>query len=231
MNIRILQLLEGAQKAEGLVVIIDVLRAFTVACHVIENGAEKIIVVKDVEKAFALKEEHPGYVLIGERNEAIIPGFDFGNHPSRISPVDFTGKTVVLTTSAGTLGIVTAVDRADEVITGSFVNAGAIVRYIRERRPDVVSLVCMGYSAEYEVEEDTFCAEYIRNALENRPSDFEEMVRIVKDTSGRRFFDPATMDHSLPEDFDLCMRLDIFDFVLRVARDEEGVLALFRKTV
>ena len=231
MEIKILQLLEGARQAEGLAVIIDVLRAFTVACHVIENGAEKIIVVKDVEAAFLLKEEHPGYVLIGERYEAIVPGFDFGNHPSHIAPVDFTGKTAVLTTSAGTLGLVHAADRADEVITGSFVNAGAIIRYIRERQPDVVSLVCMGYSADYEVEEDTFCAEYIKNALENRTSDFEEMVRIVRETSGRRFFDPATMHHSLPEDFEMCMRLDIFDFVLKATREGGGGLALFRETV
>ena len=231
MKIKILQLLEGAKRAEGLAVIIDVFRAFTVACHVIENGAKKIITVKDVETAFRLKDENPGYILIGERNESIVPGFDFGNHPSRISDVDFTGKTVVLTTSAGTRGIVYAAKNTDEIITGSFINAGAIVRYIRERGPDVVSLVCMGYSATCQVEEDTFCAEYIKNALENRDSDFERMVEIIKATSGRRFFDPATMEHSPPEDFYLCMQLNVFDFVLKVRRDEKNLLALFRENV
>ncbi len=231
MKINILQLLEGAKKAEGFAVIIDVFRAFTVACYVIDNGAEKIVTVKDVETAFQLKKEHPGYILVGERNEAIVPGFDFGNHPSRIAPVDFTRKTVVLTTSAGTKGIVFAAERADEIITGSFVNIGAIIRYIRERNPDVVSLVCMGYSTEYQVEEDTFCAEYIKNALEDRPSDFEKMVEIIKDTSGRRFFDPATMEHSPPEDFYLCMQRDVFDFVLKVKRDEKNLLALFGENI
>lgn len=231
MRIKILQLFEGARSVEGLAVIIDVFRAFTVACYVVENGAEKIITVKDVATAFRLRDENPGYVLIGERHEAIIPGFDFGNQPSRVAPVDFTGKTVVLTTSAGTMGIVYAAKRTDEIITGSFVNAGAIIRYIREKNPEVVSLVCMGYSGKYQVEEDTFCAEYIKNALEDRDSNFEKMAAIVRETSGRRFFDPCTMKHSPPEDFYLCMQHDIFDFVLKAERGEKELLALFREDV
>jgi len=231
MRIDTLHLLEGAKRAKGLAVIIDVFRAFTVACYVIENGAEKIIAVKDVETAFRLKDENPGYILIGERHEAIVPGFDFGNQPSRIAPVDFTGKTVVLTTSAGTLGISHAAENTNEIITGSFVNAGAIIRYIREKNPEVVSLVCMGYSAKYQVEEDTLCAEYIKNALEDRDSNFEKMVAVIRKTSGRRFFDSATVEHSPPEDFCLCMQRDVFDFVLKVESEEKELLALFREDI
>jgi hypothetical protein len=57
------------------------------------------------------------------------------------------------------------------------------------------------------------------------------MTDIIKVTSGRRFFDPATMKHSLPEDFYLCMQRDVFDFVLEVKRDENALLALFKKDI
>ena len=60
--------------------------------------------------------------------------------------IDFSGKTVIHTTSAGTQGLVNAV-QADEVITGSFVNAEAIVSYIRRQAPAMVSLVSMGTAA------------------------------------------------------------------------------------
>ncbi len=69
------------------------------------------------------------------------------------------------TTSSGTQGIVNATN-ADEIITGSFVNAAAIVRYISKKQPKIVSLVCMGYACEYPTDEDTLCAEYIKNELE-----------------------------------------------------------------
>ena len=67
MNIRILQLIEGAQQATGLTVIIDVFRAFSTACYVFGNGVERIIPVGNLELAYQLKRQHPEYLLIGER--------------------------------------------------------------------------------------------------------------------------------------------------------------------
>ena len=79
MNIEILHLIEGAKKAEGLTVIIDVFRAFSTACYAVRNGAKEIIPVGDLKIAYQLKEENPNSVLIGERGGKIQPGFDFGN--------------------------------------------------------------------------------------------------------------------------------------------------------
>ena len=84
MNIKILQLIEGARKAEGLTVIIDVFRAFSVACYVFNNGAEKIIPVGSLETAYALKEENGEFILMGERKGKILPGFDYGNSPAHV---------------------------------------------------------------------------------------------------------------------------------------------------
>ena len=57
MEVRLTSLLEGAQQAEGTVVIIDVYRAFTTAAVAFLKGAEKIILVAEVEEALALRKE------------------------------------------------------------------------------------------------------------------------------------------------------------------------------
>ena len=42
MEIRILELIEGAKQAKGLTVIIDVLRAFSLECYLYHYGAETV---------------------------------------------------------------------------------------------------------------------------------------------------------------------------------------------
>jgi 2-phosphosulfolactate phosphatase len=222
MDIRILQLVEGARDARGLTVIIDVFRAFSLECYAFDRGAEKIIPVGDIETAYRLKASDPSMILIGERNERKMPGFDFGNSPSQIVNEDFRGKTLIHTTSAGTQGLVNA-SGADELLTASFVNAGAVAVYIKKRNPEYVSLVCMGYSAKYPVEEDTYCAEFIRNELLGIPSDFEEMKRIIRQTSGKRFFEIDKQEFAPSSDFELCLDLNRFSFIIKAENTGYGI--------
>ena len=220
MEIQILQLLEGAEEATGLTIIIDVFRAFSTACYAFDLGVKKIIPVGNIETAYLLKKQNPEMVLAGERHERKPAGFDLGNSPAQLSSVDLKDKTLVHTTSSGTQGIVNA-KGADQIITGSFVNAGAIVRYIQKQNPEMVSLVCMGYACEFSTDEDTLCAEYIKNELEGAPNDFEKMVKIMRKGSGNRFFDPEKQEWAPQTDFDLCLNLNRFDFVLKVEKNGE----------
>lgn len=217
MDINILQLLEGAQAAKGTVVIIDVLRAFTTACYATAKGIETIIPVGNIDMAYQLKKDNPDYLLTGERHERKPEGFDFGNSPTHIHDAVIEAKTMIQTTSSGTQGITNA-KNATEIITGSFVNAGAIINYIRKTNPQEVSLVCMGFACQYPTAEDTLCAEFIKNELEGRPNDFPAMVKQIKETDGARFFDPATENWSPESDFHLCMNLNRFDFILKVEK-------------
>jgi 2-phosphosulfolactate phosphatase len=218
MEVKILQLLEGAKEATGLTVIIDVFRAFSTTCYAFNAGAEKIIPLGEIKQAYKMKENKPDYILVGERNEQKPPGFDFGNSPSQLLNGNLTGKTIVHTTSSGTQGIANA-KNADEIITGSFVNAGAIVKYIQQKNPETVSLVCMGYACEYPTDEDTLCAEWIKNELEGKPNHFAEMVEIIRTGSGARFFEPEKQSWSPQADFELCLDLNRFGFVLKVEKD------------
>ena len=221
MEIQILQLLEGAKKAKGLTVIIDVFRAFSTACYAFGKGVSKIYPVSGIGDALQLKAQNPDFILVGEREEKIIPGFDFGNSPSQIIRANLLGKTLVHTTSSGTQGIENAKNAA-EIITGSFVNLNAIVQYIKLNHPSRVSLVCMGYACRYPTDEDTFCAEFIKNELEGKPNNFEKIVENLKTGSGARFFKPENQSWSPQKDFELCLELNRFDFVLLVGK-ENGV--------
>ncbi len=224
MEVNILQLLEGARQAEGLTVIIDVFRAFSTACYAYDCGADAILPAGSLEDALSLARLFPGSLLMGERFERKPEGFDFGNSPTHLLSANLKGKMLIHTTSSGTQGIVNA-RRAEQILTGSFVNAAAIVHYIRSSNPRMVSLVCMGYACEYPTDEDTFCAEYIRNELLGLPTDWEAMVRVIRKGSGARFFEPGSQEWAPSSDFDLCLRRNIFDFVLK-AETEDGVIAL-----
>lgn len=222
MEIEILHLVSGAVKAKGLTVIIDVFRAFSTACYVFAAGADKIIPVEHVAEAFKLKEKFPDAILMGERQERKITGFDFGNSPSHILDQNLSEKTIIMTTSSGTRGILNA-KMADEIITGSFVNAGAIISYIRAQNPSLVSLVCMGYEAQIPTQEDTFFAEYVKNSLEGQETDFNQMKQILRNGDGARLLNPANTEWSPASDFDLCLDLNRFDFILRVENGEDFV--------
>lgn len=220
MNIEILQLLEGAKQARGLTVIIDVFRAFSTTCYAFGNGIQRIYPVGDLDKAYELKFNHPDYILVGERFEQKPEGFDFGNSPSQLLQAKLEGKTMVHTTSSGTQGIANAIG-ADEIITGSFVNADAIVMYIQQQKPEWVSLVCMGYSCQYPTDEDTLLAVYVKNALLGIGNDFQAMVEQIRTGDGARFFAPEKQLWAPMADFDLCLSLNRFNFVLKVEKEND----------
>ena len=227
MNIQILELIDGAKKAKGLTVIIDVFRAMTVEAYVIQNGAADLIPIGSIEDAYAYRDAHPGTLLMGERGGAICPGFDFGNSPSQVKDFDFTGKTVVHTTSAGTQGVANATG-ASEMLTGSLVNAKAIAEYIKQSGAEEVSLVCMGLAGIEPTREDTLCAEYIKALVEGTPIDLAAGIEECKRTSGAKFFD--SNDTIFPEeDFWLSVEADKFDFVLHVEQGEDGFMHTVRK--
>lgn len=228
MNIQILHLVEGAKHARGLTVVIDVFRAFTVETYLMRNNAAKIVPVGDVEVARNYKATHDNVLLCGERKGIIIDGFDCGNCPTDLEHLDLTGKIVVHTTSAGTQGIANA-SGADEIISGSLVNASAIAAYIKQKNPETVSLVCMGLMANKQTDEDNLCADYIKSLLEDSPlPDIQERIENLKYTSGAKFFDPERQ-HIFPQrDFELCTNLNSVPFVLRVKKDEEGFACMER---
>lgn len=224
MDIEILHFAKGAAAAKGLTVVIDVFRAFSVACYAFDRGVSAITATTSIEYAREYKRRHPDAVLVGERHAKKIEGFDFGNSPSEIMKADLSAKPMIHTTHAGTRALVAAVN-ADDVITGSFVNLGAVIRHIRAARPSALSLVCAGFEGKRQATEDMLCAEYIRDALVDRPPSMDAIRNTLMGApSARRFFDEND-PHSPEVDFHLCLALDRFDFLIRrIRRDQNGCL-------
>ena len=208
----------GAASARGIAVIIDVFRAFSVAAHAFARGVQTIVPVASVEAARRLKQDHPDWLLIGERHARPLPGFDCGNSPTELERFALAGRTLIHTTHSGTQGLAAATE-ADEAITGALVNAQAIVRYIEARRPKQVTLVRMGHEASERCEEDDLCADILARRLRGEKPHVDRVrERLRTAPSARKFFDPAC-DWAPERDFELCTQVDAFDFVLRLDRD------------
>lgn len=226
MNIRILQLLEGARQATGLTVIIDVFRAFSLEAYMFQKGVKTVFPVGNIETAYALKEEfekeHPGQVLLaGERDGMIQPGFDMGNSPSQLSGFDLSGKIVIHTTSAGTQGIANAI-HATEILGAGLVNAKATAAYIQNQNPEDVSLVCMGLAGKVPTEEDDLCARYIKSILEGSPIELADEIENLKVTSGAKFFDPAQQQAFPEQDFFMCTKVDTIELAVKLKKGADG---------
>ena len=217
MRIELLDHVAGAREARGIAVVIDVFRAFSVAPHAFDAGAERVFPIGEVDEAFELGRRFPGAVLAGERHARRLPGFNAGNSPTEIRALDLRGRVLVHTTHAGTQGLVNAA-QADEVLTGAFVNISAVCRYLQARGAGHVSLVRMGHEARERCAEDDLYAECLGKLLRGESAPLGEVrERLRSAPAARKFFDPAS-DWAPRDDFDYCTEVDRFDFVLRLRR-------------
>lgn len=219
MDIRILELITGAKQAEGLTVIIDVFRAFTLEAYMFAKGVRETHPIGGLEEAFQLKREHPDWLLSGERGGAKVEGCDFGNSPYDLRNMELKDRTIIHSTSAGTQGIVNAVF-AEEIVTGSLVNADAVAAYIRMKQPERVSIVAMGNAGVTRADEDLICAEYIRAKILGEAYDLDAADRRLHQAA-THFYDPAKKQYPA-EDVPLCTEIGIFPFVIRVTK-ENGI--------
>jgi len=224
MEIRIESLLEGAKRARGTVVIVDVFRAFTTAAVAFSRGASKIIMVAEPPEALALKARGLGDLCVGEVNGIRPEEFDFGNSPFEMADANLEGKVIIQSTRAGTTGVAAAT-QASAVYAASFVVAKATARAILRDQPPLVTIVAMGWNARMRTDEDELCALYLRNLLEGREPNSDAVRQLVQ-ASGQvgKFYDPA-QPHFHPEDCEMSLDVNRFDFAIRVAREDNLLVA------
>ena len=158
----------------GIAVIMDIFRASNTIISCLATGAEYIIPMGALEDAIARKQQFPDHILFGERKGLIAEGCEYGNSPFEASQLPLKDKKIIITTSAGSQGIVNAT-LADEILIGSFANAAAIVKYIKEKNPAHVSLIAMGLESTEKAEEDELCGQYIMAQLRGESMDFAEI--------------------------------------------------------
>ena len=226
MEIRIDSLYRGAREARGTVVIVDVFRAFTTAAIAFSNGAEKIVLVAEVNEALTLREQGVGEICMGEVDGKRPEGFDFGNSPYEMLDADVRGKTLIQSTRAGTVGMSAAVN-ASQIYAGSFVLAEATVKAILRDAPQLVTIVAMGLEARVHADEDEQCALYLRNLLQGRKPDAAAVQALVlTGEEAQKYSDPAQPQYHI-EDRDMALQIDSVDFAIKVSR-EDGLLVARR---
>jgi 2-phosphosulfolactate phosphatase len=150
----------------AVVVIIDVFRATSTIATALYNGAAKVIPVADVEECKRIGRELNA-ITAGERDGKIIEGLQYGNSPAEYPTGFINGKTLVLTTTNGTKLLQQALDKgAEEIITGSFPNLGAVCEHIIKSGKNVI-LGCSGWKDRFNLEDSLFAGAVINNVKEH----------------------------------------------------------------
>ncbi|WP_299285478.1 2-phosphosulfolactate phosphatase [uncultured Mucilaginibacter sp.] len=138
----------------SIAVIIDIFRATSSICYGIENGAEAIIPVAQVEECTAYREKGLDYLLAAERNGEVVAGFDFGNSPFSYTKEKVAGKTIVLTTTNGTHALHLS-RAAKKIVIGSFLNLTTLCNWLKDQQKNVL-LVCAGWKNNFNLEDTLF---------------------------------------------------------------------------
>lgn len=210
--------LETCHEATGVVIVIDVIRAFTNAAFAFSRGAQAIYPVSTVEEAMQFKKEHSNALACGEVGGLPPEGFDFGNSPTQTRTLDLREKIVVQRTGAGTQGIVRSV-HAETMLAASLVVANATVKYVEHLKPTEVTFVITGQMGEGRGDEDLACAEYLEALFKHeRPNPAPYLQRVRGSLDASFHLDPKRPEFPLA-DLDDCTQIDAFDFVMLVIKE------------
>ncbi|MEW2218126.1 2-phosphosulfolactate phosphatase [Streptomyces sp. NPDC006990] len=219
MDARFLGIAELAE-VPSVAVVVDVMRAFTVAAWAFEQGAEKIVLAGSPDEALALKARHPDWVALKDGPPA--PGFDTVNSPGLLRSIDLGGRTVVQKTTAGTVGAL-AVKEASLVLCAGFVVAEATARLLRKRKSDSVTFVVTGEDGR--ADEDLACAQYIARRATEAATHAAEFLRRAAGSRAAAELAEGVRAGAHPDDVALCLELDRFPFAM-VATLEDSLMIL-----
>ncbi|WP_405651537.1 2-phosphosulfolactate phosphatase [Streptomyces sp. NBC_00019] len=199
----------------SVAVVVDVMRAFTVAAWAFGQGAEKIVLAESLDEALALKARHPDWVALKDGPPA--PGFDTVNSPGMLRSMDLGGRTVVQKTTAGTVGAL-AVKDASLVLCAGFVVAEATARLLRTRKSDSVTFVVTGEGGQ--ADEDLACAQYIARRATEAKTDAAEFLRRAAESRAAAELTQGVRQGVHPDDVALCLELDRFPFAMAAALED-----------
>ena len=212
--------LEDCQHATGIVLVIDVLRAFSTAAYAFSRGAKEIRLVSGIQEALDLKAKLPNAKAMGEVGGLPPEGFDFGNSPTRILEHDLMSITLVQRTGAGTQGAVRVIN-AKVMLATSFVVAHATMDYVLKLKPTEISFVITGGLSN---DEDVACADYLEKKLTGQTINNETFIKRVY--ASRDALEHMEEHPQFPyADLDYCSRIDNFNFAMPIER-KDGFLIM-----
>lgn len=216
---RAIQIIQGndhSLETSNINVVIDVIRAFTVAHYAFMNGVQGIMLAGTVDEALRMKNQFPQYVLAGEIKGLPIPGFEIDNSPARIQDSDLDGKMLIQKTTNGVKATLNSLN-ADHVFVTGFSNARTtaayIKRYLLKEEDMTINLIASHPSGD----DDLACAQYMAEILQSsdRVLADQTVARISQSAAAEKFYDDERPEF-LREDIRLCIQELPSTFVMKV---------------
>ena len=204
------------QIENSIAVIIDIFRATSSICYGIENGAEAIIPVAQVEECAAYREKGLNYLLAAERNGEVVSGFDFGNSPFSYTKEKVSGKTLVLTTTNGTHALHLSI-KAKKIVIGSFLNLTALCNWLKSQQENVL-LVCAGWKNNFNLEDTLFAGAVVDQLKNNYQLDdpstaANDLFQLGKNDLNKYLQKTAHSERlkklGIEEDIKFCLQVDL----------------------
>lgn len=206
-----------------VMLVLDVLRASTTVAVALANGAKTVIPFESSDEVVARAKqfERSDVLLAGERKMYTVPGFDLGNSPREYTREVVEGKTVLFTTTNGTVALV-GLQGARDVVVASYVNYSAVSAMIRAaaRGASDISMVCAGRDRQFALEDAACAGRYARGVIKRlanvRLNDAAQACCLIDKRYGDRLdrlFEDSEHGRALAEagfneDLTLCAQVD-----------------------
>jgi 2-phosphosulfolactate phosphatase len=200
--------IEGARRAHGTVVVIDVLRSFTVSAYALAGGARECLLVPTVAQALALHAQVPGSLISAEEDALPVAGIPISNSPTQVKAAEVKDRVLVQRSSAGTT-VMAAVESGDDMYSASLVVASATVRACMSRQPKVLTLLA---SADHP--EDHACALYLEGLLRGEQPDIVDLLQPLRSSERYARVLSGSWPGFPPTDLELSLAPDRFDFAM-----------------
>jgi 2-phosphosulfolactate phosphatase len=228
--------LSPTEIAERTVVVLDVLRASTSIVEALAAGARTLYPVATIEEAIRLantlgREE---VLLAGERKALPIEGFDLGNSPAEFTRKRVAGKTIVMSTTNGTIALAAA-GAGSRVVVGAWTNFRTVVEELVRSEASPVFL-CAGRDRAFGLEDAVCAGQMAARVMKALPESGWELNdgAVAAIALAERFPDPAALfpttaagraivEAGLGADLAFCARRDIRK-VLPVLQDRQITL-------
>lgn len=205
--------IDGARHARGTVVVIDVLRSFSVSAYALDGGARECRLVPTVAEARALSQRTPGAVLCAEEGGLPVAGIPISNSPTQIRTASLAGRVLIQRSSAGT-PVVGAVE-TEHIFVASLVVARATVQACLLTQPEVLTFVA---SADFL--EDHACARYMEALVRGESADLDQLLKPLLESERYRGFLSGGWPGFPPTDLVLSLDADRFNFAMPVTRQD-----------
>ena len=220
-------------RSSDVAVVIDVLRATSVATQALAAGYARVLCADSVQRAAGMRAS--GRVLAGEQHCLQPPGFDQGNSP--LEAMNRRGNELVLATTNGAPTIVAARSHAPAVLIACLLNLDAVLAALLDwpgpREPDI-QLVCSGTDGAIALE-DVYVAGRVSVCLRGPRTDAALMAEAV----ARAYRSPlealeASADANvlraagMAQDIAYCSRESELDVVPRVLAAGSGTAVVAR---